>query len=196
MCLIEKVIFYQCLTIWTASHRMCFYHRFQKLQVWTEHNRHTHLLTNQELLCVEQFARLLLLQLVGFIHKRSQRSFPVNPSLAEALSVQAIRRHPQEHPLLQYAGEHVSALPLRLRVREGKKDHFCPAVKLVLLARGRGGGRGRWRRGGMGGDATTFWAGGGDLLHQRLSVVQGHVEAAICEERRESSADLKQQAGG
>lgn len=60
---------------------------YDPLQVWTERYRNMLVLTDEELLGVKQFAWLLLLQLVGFIHIWSQRSFPVHSSLAEALSV-------------------------------------------------------------------------------------------------------------
>lgn len=136
------------------------------------------LLTNKELMGVKQFAWLFLLQFVGFIHKWSQRSFPVNSSLTEAFSVQPISRHPQKHTLLQYVRKHLCTLPLRLRVREWKKNYFRTTVKLLLWTWGGRGGRG-WRGCRRGGDPATFWAGDSNFLHQWFSVVQGHMQAEI-----------------
>lgn len=48
---------------------------------------HTHTLTYEELLGVEELARLVLLQLVGFVHRGSQWALPVYPCLAETLSI-------------------------------------------------------------------------------------------------------------
>lgn len=128
-------------------------------------------LTDEELLRVKQFARLVLLQLVGFVHTRSQRAIPVYPSLAQALRVQSISHHPQQRPSVQRAG--VGPRPQRRRLRAREEDQLGAAVELVLRAGGRrraGGGRR---------DATSLRAAGGDLLHQRLSVVEGHVQAVV-----------------
>lgn len=87
------------------------------------------MLTEEKLLGVEQFARLLLLQLVGFIQIRSQRSFPVHAALAQALGVQPVRHHPQKHTPLQYIREHLSSLPMGLGVGERKQDDFRLVVR-------------------------------------------------------------------
>lgn len=131
-----------------------------------------HTLTYEELLGVKEFARLILLQLVGFVHIRSQWTLPVNPSLAEALGVQSITHHPEQHPSLQRMMR-VSPWPQRTCVRGREEDDLCSAVELVFCARRRR------RRAGRRGDATSFQAAGGDLLHQRLSVVERHVQAVI-----------------
>lgn len=129
-----------------------------------------HTLTYEELLGVKEFARLVLLQLVGFVHVGSQRALPVYPSLAQALSVQSISRHPEQHPSVQSV--RVSSWPQRHRVRGREEDDLCPAVELVLCTRRR---RGAGRRG----DAASLQAAAGGLLHQRLSVVERHVQAVI-----------------
>lgn len=90
------------------------------------------LLTNKKLMGVKQFAWLLLLQLVGLVHIWSQRSFPVHPSLTQALGIQPISSHPQEHPFLQDVGKQLGSLPLRLGVGGWKKNDFCAAVEPVL----------------------------------------------------------------
>lgn len=133
-------------------------------------------LTNEKLLRIKQFTWLLLLQLVGLIHIRSQRSFPVNPALTEALGVHPIWRHPQQHPSLQDIGKHLGPLSVGLRVRKGKQDDFWSVVKPVVGTRRRRGG---WWGSGWS-NATSFWARGGHLFYQRLSVEQGHVQAEVC----------------
>lgn len=122
---------------------------------------------HQKLLGVKQFTRLLLLQLVGLIHVRSKRPFPVNPALAQSLGVHPVRRHPQQHPSLQHIREHVRPLPVGLREGEGEQDDLRANGEPVVGTRG-----GRGRRGGRGGDATPFRARGGDFFNQRLAVEQ------------------------
>lgn len=70
-------------TIWSKL----WYQTLKKSCSDCTHASETTMLTYVELLGVKQFARLVLLQLVGFVHIWSQWALPVYPSLAEALSI-------------------------------------------------------------------------------------------------------------
>lgn len=127
-------------------------------------------LTCEVVLRVEQFTGHVPFQLVGFVPVRRQASLPVHPAVAQPLSVESVRAHPQQHAPLQGGRRSRGALVRPPQGREGvhgQGHHLGASGRHVVLLWGA-------RR-----DVAALWTGRGHLPHQSAPHEHGHVETEV-----------------